>query len=201
MAAPISLYGLHDNAVLSKSIRALPPSVAGYDKRTDFIRFWDPSASSIDQSSTVISHFLPAAVFAGLERIKATNLILSTAEFNANVGKSSFPLPFASVGAWLHETSRSISSLPLTEKQKKLATAILRSAASCREDPPEITLLDEGSLIIEYNDVSRIVSAKISAEEAFLSSASSEIEVSAVIFDSESSAELLASRFLIELAP
>ncbi|MHC2792588.1 hypothetical protein ACVINZ_001600 [Mesorhizobium jarvisii] len=197
MAAPMSLYGLHDNAVLSETIRAVRLSPAEYEKRA-LLPFWNTLASSMAQSSTVISDFLPTAAFAGIEHIKPGNLLLATADFHANVGKSIFAFPRGE--AWLLDASQLISSLPLMEKQKKLALAVLRSAATYREDPPEITLLDEGSVVIEYNDVSKIVSAKIAAEESFLSAASSEIEVSTVIFDSKVSSELLASRFLIELA-
>ncbi|MER9912239.1 hypothetical protein NKJ71_16570 [Mesorhizobium sp. M0050] len=196
MAAPISHYGLHDNAVLSGPLRAIRASPADYAKRADLSGAWDAFA----QSSTVISHFLPHATFAEMGNIKPSNLVFAGADFHANVVKSLFCMPFSRGGAWLTAASQSISSLPLTEKQKKLALAVLRSAANYREDPPEITMVEESSVVIEYNDVSKIVSAKISVDEAFLSAASSKLEASTVVFDSELGSELLASRFLLELA-
>lgn len=102
-------------------------------------------------------------------------------------------------GQWLDRIATLISSSSMSQLQILGSLAAVRAAATLRPDPPEISILDDGAVVIEYNDIKRIVSLKLENDVTFLSRVSSGVEVSVVITGSESTPDVVASRFLIEL--
>lgn len=188
----IRLYGYRDNAVLSGSARA--NTILADDPKQP-LEAWDIIGSSFDHSLTALSYnplqitlfdfpfAAPASYYAA--RLKS--------HLPGRISRGMFE------AKWFSDKAISLSSLEITPNARELGLAALRAASRCRSDPPEIFLMDDGALILEYNDLSKIVSVRIVEQEAFLSVASPEIEVSTIVFGTSSSAELLEYRFLLEL--
>ncbi|MBA1144593.1 hypothetical protein [Mesorhizobium neociceri] len=191
----IRLYGYRDNAVLSGSAHAntiLP------DELKQPLDAWDMMGSPFDHSLTALSYNQLQITL--LDFPLAIPAIYYAARLKSHLPARIVAFPRGMLEAkWFSDTAASLSSLEITPNAKRLGLAALRAASRCRSDPPEIFLMEDGALILEYNDLSKIVSVKIVDQEAFLSVASSEMEVSTIIFEANSSAELLEYRFLFEL--